>query len=327
MSEKRYTELRQDGRVLVGTAIKYGDVATLPWGKEKFEPGAFGPVVHADVILNSQHDRQTPLARTGGGGLTLSDSPSALIIRADLPDTQAANDVLELVRKKVLRGLSIEFKATQERNENDLRIIERADLSGCAVVDSGAYPGSSVDARARKKRKRSGRTVRAEIPVGKPLSCECVPQGSTHIEFSSEAVDNIFNEKLFEKGSKQIVAAYLENYSSPLASTSRGTLRGAIKGTGLKGRRPVVEIDIPDSQAGRDLIAAWESSGIIVRPFLADIEGELVNGVQKVKNARLRALIVSATDAREGWPEPEIIATSGAVMNTPKARHRFPLWL
>ena len=327
MSENRFTELRQQGRTLTGTAIKYGDIAVMPWGKEKFEPGAFGSMVHADVILNSQHDRSTPLARTGGGGLTLSDSPSALIIRADLPDTQAANDVLELVRRKVLRGLSIEFKATAERQENDLRIIERADLFGCAVVDKPAYPQASIAARAKKGRKRSGRTVRAEIPIGKPLSCECAPQGSTHIEFSSEAVDNIFNEKLFEKGSKQIVAAYLENYSSPLASTSRGTLRGAIKGTGLKGRRPVVEIDIPDSQAGRDLIAAWESSGIIVRPFIADVQGEIVDGVQKVTDARLRALIVSSTDAREGWPSPEIIATPAVAVETSRARPGRRIWL
>ena len=326
MSEKRFAELRQQGRTLTGTAIRYGDIATLPWGRERFEPGAFGMVESLDVMLNSQHDRQTPLARTNGGGLLLSDSAAALGIKAVMPDTQSANDVLELVRKKVLRGLSIEFQATAERQENDLRIIERAELSAIGVIDKPAYSQAVVDARKKESRRRSGQTLKSEIPIGKPVSCECAP-GATQIEFTPEAVDGVFNEKLFEQGSKQIIAAYLENYSSPLASTSRGTLRGAIKGTGFKGRRPVVEIDIPDSEAGRNLVAAWESSGIIVRPFLADIEGEIVNGVQKVKSARLRALIVSATDAREGWPTPEIVATAAAVMNTPRAGMRRRIWL
>ena len=326
MSENRFTELRQQGRTITGTAVRYGDIATLPWGRERFEPGAFGMVVHADVILNSQHDRQTPLARTGGGGLFLQDGLKALEIKADLPNTASADDVLELVRKKVLRGLSIEFKATAERQESDLRIIERADLVGVAIVDKPAYPQASVAARA-EQRKRSGRTLKSEIPISKPVSCECAPEGCNQIEILQEGMDNIFSEKFFKKGSKQIIAAYFENYSSPLASTSRGTLRGAILGTGLKGKRPVVEIDIPDSQAGRDLVDAWESSGIIVRPFLADIQGEVVDGVQKVKSARLRALIVSSTDAREGWPAPEIVATPVAVMKTPKENTRRKIWL
>ena len=326
MSETRFAELRQQGRTITGVAIRYGDIATLPWGRERFEPGAFGMVENLDVMLNSQHDRQAPLARTGGGGLFLSDSAAALGIKADMPDTQAANDVLELVRKKVLRGLSIEFQATAERQENDLRIVERADLYGVAVVDKPAYPGTDIAARAKGRRKRSGRTLRTTIPIEKRLSCECAP-GSTHVEFANEAVDNIFGEELFTKGSKQIVGAYLESYSGPLASTSRGTLRGTIKGVGPKGRRPEIEIDIPDDETGRALIAAWESSGIIVRPFMADIEGEIVDGVQKVTNARLRALIVSATDAREGWPDPEIIATPAVAVETSRARPGRRIWL
>ena len=70
--EMRFCEVRAEGRTLTGTAIKYGDTATFAWGQERIEPNAFAPL--GDAILNAQHDRTTPLARTDGGGLTLLDS-------------------------------------------------------------------------------------------------------------------------------------------------------------------------------------------------------------------------------------------------------------
>ena len=144
--ERRFFEFRQAGeRTLSGRAVRYGDIAKLPWGSERIEAGAFAPL--GDVLLNAQHDRRTPLARTGGGGLELADSAEALIIEATLPETRAADDVLELVRKKILRGLSIEFLPKTERLEGQVRIIERAILSGVAVVDRPAYTDSEVQAR------------------------------------------------------------------------------------------------------------------------------------------------------------------------------------
>ena len=143
--EMRFCEVRAEGRTLTGTAIKYGDTATFAWGKERIEPNAFAPL--GDAILNAQHDRTTPLARTDGGGLTLLDSATALEIRAELPPTRSADDVLELVRAKVMRGLSIEFVPLQERSDANVRIIERARLVGVSVVDTPAYPASAIEAR------------------------------------------------------------------------------------------------------------------------------------------------------------------------------------
>ncbi len=64
----RYVDLRFDGeRTISGVALRYGDTATLPWGaKERFQAGAFGPIGNSDVILNVQHSRGRPIARTGG---------------------------------------------------------------------------------------------------------------------------------------------------------------------------------------------------------------------------------------------------------------------
>ena len=137
--------------MLVGTAIRFGDTARLPWGLEKFMPGAFD-VSGADVILNRMHDRAAPLARTGGGGLELRDSPEALTIRAELLDTRDADETLALVRGKILRGLSIEFKVRDggESMVGGVRVIRKAVLSGVGVVDRPAY-GASMVAAMRSK--------------------------------------------------------------------------------------------------------------------------------------------------------------------------------
>ena len=124
--------------------MRYGDTAVLPFGKERFERGSFQ---FDDVILNSMHQREVPLARTGGGGLELQDSPDSLSMRAVLPDTAAARDTLTLVRSGVLRGLSVEFQALEERAEGDLRILTSVRLTGLGVVDKGAYMDSVVQAR------------------------------------------------------------------------------------------------------------------------------------------------------------------------------------
>ena len=147
MQEFRYTELRAEGeRQLSGVAVKYGDIAVLPFGKERFEVRAFGDLGAADVILNTMHDRRRPLARSGAG-LTLTDGPEALEVRAQLPNTREADDVLQLVETRVYRGLSIEFAATRERMVGGVRSIQAARLTGIAICDRPAYPASAVEAR------------------------------------------------------------------------------------------------------------------------------------------------------------------------------------
>ena len=67
--------------------------------------------------LNFQHDRTRPIARTGGGGLELTDSRELLEMRVEVPETREGMDALELVKRSILRGLSVEFRAVSERYE------------------------------------------------------------------------------------------------------------------------------------------------------------------------------------------------------------------
>ena len=101
------------------------------------------------VIVNRQHDRAAPLGRAGGL-LRLSDSPTELRAELTLPTTRDGEDVAELVRQGVLRGFSIEFRATRDRIEGgNVRVVERAELRALSVVDDPAYGDSIVALRAR----------------------------------------------------------------------------------------------------------------------------------------------------------------------------------
>ena len=149
MIEYRYAamEASPGGRNVAGIAMRYGERTTIQ-GKfaEEFRPGAFAPI--GDVILNWQHDRNKPLARTGEhGGLELMDSATELRVAATLPETTLADDAVELIRRGVFRGLSIEFRSIRESTVGGVRIIEKALLSGIGIVDRPAYSNAEVQAR------------------------------------------------------------------------------------------------------------------------------------------------------------------------------------
>ncbi len=142
MTERRSFELRAaDDGTLAGVVIPYGQPTAIGGFREEFAPGS---IRFDDVILNRQHQRGVALARTGGGGLVLTDSPAELRATITMPDTQDARDVLTLVRSGVLRGLSAEFRAVREEWSGNLRRIREAVLLGIGVVDRPAYAGATV---------------------------------------------------------------------------------------------------------------------------------------------------------------------------------------
>ncbi len=149
--ESRFLECRADGRVITGAALQYGDVARISRGRqETFAPQPFGDVSRLDILANIQHNRQRMIARTGGGGLELTDSRERLQVRADLPRTTDADDALELVKTGILRGWSIEFDSLREENRSNLRRIVKADLGGLGLVDFPAYSQSLATAEIRQ---------------------------------------------------------------------------------------------------------------------------------------------------------------------------------
>ena len=316
-------EIRAAGRTLTGEAIRYGVRATDR--AERFEPGAFAPL--GDVSLNLQHDPAIVLATTGDR-LALTDTTAALEVRAELRPGAA----LTLLRRGSLSGLSVEFRCLSERRDGGMRVIERATLEGIGLVDTPSYGG-------RLEVRRGGRgggfggfgggfgggrgggfggswssspTMRATVPADKKLRCEC--GGNAQAKWARiipAAMQEMF-DNAFQGAVKQIVdeaegraahetVAVFGSYDRPLASVSRGTLRRA--------GRYAVDIDLPDDDNGRAVLAAHESAGVIVRPHLdmAESTYEQVGDTLIYSKAVVRAFVVSSTDAREGWPTPEIL--------------------
>ena len=301
-------ELRAEGRRLSGDVLVFGDVS--PTHRERFEAGSIrlAEAVHLDL----HHDREKAVAWHPGGGLSLAIDDRAMTMRAEVPPIPAGDRALAEVRAGRATGLSVEFHALEEKREAGVRVVTAARVEGIGIVRAPSYESSRVEARAR-----SGRTMRAEIPTGRPVDCACAGGGCSRSELLTEAMAEMW-EDVFKEGTNRVAAAYLESYSTPIASTARGTLRGRI--TGIGGYE--VDMDIPDSAAGRSLVEAWESSGIVVRPFIDDIQGEVIDGVQRIHGGRLRAFIATSTDMRGGWPDPELVPTPEELIERSAPAHR-----
>lgn len=141
--EARFVEFRTDEAGITGTLIRYGDVARFGEWSEEFQPGSLR---FDDVIVNLQHDRGKPVARTGAG-LTLTDTASELRAEIVLPDTRYAREARELIGAGIIRGMSMEFRAKVDEWTERHRVVKEAILSGFALVDRPAYPASEIAAR------------------------------------------------------------------------------------------------------------------------------------------------------------------------------------
>ena len=285
--EYRFAPVAIEGRTLSGRVMRYGEISTGAPRPEKFLPGAFE---FGDVILNVNHDRGRPIARTGGGGLELIDSPEALNLRADVPETREGTDALVSVRNRILRGLSVEFRALRETFEAGVRVIHRAQLIAVGLVDSPAYTGSTVEARAIQ-----GVSMAWAVDYYQALQCECCPDAD-FVEFQEGAFEAALE-------TKEILAVH-GDYKGAIASKRRGTLRMKETKKGIE-----VESDISNTQAGRDLLEQAQDTEVLARPIVDFSKSESVveGGVSKVKRAYVRGFILGPSDANEGWKPIRVI--------------------
>jgi len=250
--ERRFSPVEVEGRTLRGVGVRYGDVARMPFGRETFEAGAFGDVASLDVRLNVQHNRDRLIARTPAT-LQLVDGPDALRIAAQLPETREADDALTLVRAGVLRGLSLEFRAGNAPVLDGVRTVRRAGLLGLGLVDTPAYPASTVEARAYEIRQDGDGLEGAffyDVDTVTSDRAE-VRQSSTR---KSRVRPGAFRFAL-EDDTREIQLLAGRSFDNPLASKLAGTLDLDDGADALRFR---VE-RLPDTQAARDLRAVLAS--------------------------------------------------------------------
>ena len=138
-----------DGGQIEGTVMPYTREANIAGVfRESVDAGAFGQI--NDVILNLMHDRREPLARTEGGGLTLEDGADRLFLRADIPEYRG--DVRDQVKRRILRGFSVEMEVKAEDwPDPSRRIIRAATLWNIGLVDRPAYDEATAAIAKRAK--------------------------------------------------------------------------------------------------------------------------------------------------------------------------------
>ena len=317
-------EFRVSGRTLSGVAMRYGDIS--PDFGERFVPGSLEHPGRIDI--NLQHDASLIAAR----GAVLTDGPRELRVRAELPADSAA---LALVQRGALNAFSVEFFARAERREAGIRVVERAMLSGLALVDRGAYPGAIAEVRKKRRpytkgrpaRLRAGRLLRAQIPVDEFLVCECIRQrgpGSgaaclAEVRFSTTAAIEMAD--LIGGIERDILVAY-KDFGRPLASARKNTLRAGISNEGLE-----LAVDLPDGRLGDEVVEAHKAAGVICRPLIDDERSEFTDGerAREYSKPHVRAFLLAATDAKAGWPTPQIEYDDGDGERAAPARRR--LWL
>jgi HK97 family phage prohead protease len=141
-----------------GYAAKFNEEYDNGWFIETIKPGAFTRAVKEkqDVRGLMNHDANLVLGRTKSGTLSLNQDATGLYFECDLPDTQTARDLYELVKRGDIDGCSFGFQVMKQswREEKDAggkmiqyREIEDVDLFDVGPVTFPAYPQTSVDAR------------------------------------------------------------------------------------------------------------------------------------------------------------------------------------
>ena len=266
-------EYRAAAGTVRGTAVRYGDLARIPAAggpfNERIQAGAFGNIGEADVILNVQHDRRRPVARTGGGGLVLTDGADRLDLAADLPSTRDAEDARELLRKRILRGLSVEMVVVDDLVDPSarLRTIRKAELRGVGIVDRPAY-GDSKAVLARFEQTEDRAAVDAVYTYGQDET-----MSDTGRRRKRRFKPGSFRGSIRDPG-QEITLSIGRNPNELIGSQRSGTLVLEDTDDALIARVQ----DPPDTAAWRDFEAKRAAGNLpALVPLIRELEGGFVD--------------------------------------------------
>ena len=304
--ERRSFELRavpdSSGAVLEGVAVPWNSPGKVGRFTETFKRGSLS--FDGDILVNVQHDQKRVVARNNAaGGLALWDDPKGLRTRIVLPDTQEGRDTRVLVSQGILAGLSIEFRALEDRWAGNHRTILSAELDAIGIVSRPAYAGAtiaegrSLDSEAFLLENRQDRAGSASgsIPYNQDLSCECLNnQNCNSVEFKRIEIDE----------SDDIIAT-IRGFENAFASTRDGSLSLTQRESGLE---VAFSPSAFETESGQRLLEQVERGlPIFARPIVdEDLSTfEDINSVRVHSVARIKALIVKTIPGdskyREGW--------------------------
>lgn len=139
--------------------------------REQLSSGAFSAVLDNDVRALVNHDSNLVLGRNRSGTLSMREDASGLFVEITPPDTQAARDLLELMRRGDVSQMSFAFTVAKEdqawtRDGTGpwLRTIKRvARLYDVSVVTYPAYPQTTAAVRALEDLERHASRAAADM--------------------------------------------------------------------------------------------------------------------------------------------------------------------
>lgn len=149
----------EDGALptIVGYAAVYeAETVIFNMFREKLRRGAFRRAVEArqDVRALFNHNPDFLLGRVGAGTLRLYDDDHGLRVEIDPPDTPTGREVVELIRRGDIYGMSFGFIPTrvswEQADESGLglRVVEDVDLVDVSPVTYPAYEQTEVGIRS-----------------------------------------------------------------------------------------------------------------------------------------------------------------------------------
>lgn len=121
---------------------------------ERIKPGTFKKtLMESDVRALWNHDRNVVLGRTRSGTLRLWEDEVGLAFEIDLPDTQDARDLIILVRRGDVDGMSFGFLTIrdiwEQIGEQLIRTLSEVQLFDISPVTFPAYPQTSASVRSK----------------------------------------------------------------------------------------------------------------------------------------------------------------------------------
>ncbi len=133
-------------RRVEGYAAVFNSETEIGAFSEVIAPGAFEGRLNDPVVAVFNHNQLQPLAKVGAG-LELSVDEVGLRYSFPIPDTTAGRDLVELMKRGIVRDASFAFMLSSDgetwekrEGQNDLRTIEQvARLVDVSVVTVGAY--------------------------------------------------------------------------------------------------------------------------------------------------------------------------------------------
>lgn len=185
------TQLRAEGatrKKIAGRAVVYDQESEVlgGWFVEVIRPGALTDALKtSDVRCLFNHDANLVLGRNKSGTLVMNDTPKALEIECDPPDTQVARDLMVLLERGDVDQMSFAFTVAEDRwtfsNDPDKptfrEIIKVEELYDVSPVTYPAYPQTEVYARCSEVNKRVLEEARSRHGTAGGIDLEDVRRG------------------------------------------------------------------------------------------------------------------------------------------------------